>query len=366
MNEKVVGAYTSFGKLKKALVGTFQPLDYFDALPEGQFKDRMTKIMSETIEDRNKLVLMLKSHGVETYENKYHFDKPQVASNGITSVINPRPPLTPRDNTDFIDNKMFSLYTTNQPNRYFDDYGHHDVFVDFFKKGAEWHQMPKGYHQTEVENKLHWLEYPGEHHPYMDASNCIKIGKHIFYTLAYTANQLGMNWFKSILGDKFTFHELMDKQRWVDHTDAMIKVVRPGLILSKYKKETVVKVIPQVANWDFIFVENNHSHIQKYFLDQDTSDGKWYWYETENWSTKWLEQWVDDDIWNTNFDINIISLDEKTVLIPDENPEYEKTLKKHGITAIPCRLRHRYFWGHGLNCLTSDILREDECIDYFK
>ena len=122
MDNKVVGSYTSFGKLKKALVGTFQPLDYFDALPGGHFKDRMNKIMSETIEDRNKLVEMLKSHGVEIYECENHFDKPQVASNGITSVINPRPPLSPRDNTDFIDNKMFSFYTTNQPNRYFDDY----------------------------------------------------------------------------------------------------------------------------------------------------------------------------------------------------------------------------------------------------
>ena len=54
MDNKVVGSYTSFGKLKKALVGTFQPLNYFDALPEGHFKDRMNKIMSETIEDRIK------------------------------------------------------------------------------------------------------------------------------------------------------------------------------------------------------------------------------------------------------------------------------------------------------------------------
>jgi len=366
MKEKIVGSYTSFGKLKKALVGTFQPLNYFDGLPTGHFKERMERIMRETHEDRDKLVKILKDHNVDVYETVNHFPEPQVASNGITSVINPRPPITPRDNTDFIDNKMFSFYTTNQPNRYFDDYAHHELFMDFFKQGAEWHQMPKGYHQTDIEDKVHWLEFPGDHHPYMDASNCIKLGKDIFYTLLYTANDLGIRWFKSILGEKFHFHELMDKQRWVDHVDAMIKIVRPGLVLSKYKKDMVIKVMPQLENWDFIFVPQDHKGIKQYFEDHDTTEGKWWWQETEDWSMKWLDTWVDDDIWNTNFDINIISIDEKTVLIPDENPAYEKTLAKHGVTAIPCRLRHRYFWGHGLNCLTSDILREDECIDYFK
>ena len=75
MNKKIVGSYTSFGKLKKALVGTFQPLNYFDALPPGHFKDRMNKIMKETHEDRDNLVKILKEHDVEIYECKNGFQE---------------------------------------------------------------------------------------------------------------------------------------------------------------------------------------------------------------------------------------------------------------------------------------------------
>ena len=85
----------------------------------------------------------------------------------------------------------------------------------------------------------------------------------------------------------------------------------------------------------------------------------------EDWSQNWVEQWADDDIINTNFDLNILNTDENTVLIPNENPEFEKMLKKHNVDAIVCKLRHRFFWGNGINCFTSEVLREDECINYF-
>ena len=372
MTDRIAGAFTSWGKLDKVLLGTMHPISYFDEVPDPAYKDRMVKITQETIEDLDNLSTLMAGHGVEVHRTKSYFNKPGVYSNGHVNMINPRPPYTPRDNVDFVDNKMISLYNSNQPAQYFDDFAHHELFAELARQGAKWNQMPKGpCNMDEQDSKVSYIddEYPGEFTPYWDSSNVTKIGRYFFHTIKKNSNKLGLAWIKEVLGDKIEFIEYSDKERFVNHVDATIKIIRPGLLLSAYAKEHVVKCIPQMSSWDCIHLPtSNERKIEKYFDFENYHDGRpaENHNNVEKWSSSWLENWADDDVLNTNFDINVISLDENTVIIPEANPEYEKLLAGHNVKTIVCNLRHRFFWGHGLNCVTSDILREDECIDYFK
>ena len=366
MPENIVGSYTGWGKLKKVVVGEFHPADYFDVLPDSAFKERMQKLSVESIEDLKNLKQTIQSLDVEVFELENFFKKPGVYSNGYLSVINPRPPFTPSDNLHFIDNKMFSLFTADQPIRFFDDFAHHDLFVKLAKEGAEWHQMPKGYYNIDKEKEQDYMDPNrgiGESTPYLDGSNFTKCGNKIYYTLEDTANEFGLQWFKNIIGDKIEFIKYKNTKLFRNHGDSLVKIIKPGLVLCSFSKDDLIDSIPAMASWEVIHmpIQKNKLKMKLAAYHKDNGFSK----NIEDWSQNWVEQWADDDIINTNFDLNILNTDENTVLIPNENPEFEKMLKKHNVDAIVCKLRHRFFWGNGINCFTSEVLREDECINYF-
>jgi|TARA_R110001592_G_scaffold345876_1_gene638092 hypothetical protein len=366
MTQNTVGCYTGWGKLKKVVVGELHPNNYFDVLPESPFKERMQKLTQESIEDLNNFKNSLRSLGVQVYELQNFFQEPGVHSNGHFSVINPRPPYTPRDNLCFIDNKMFSFFTTMQPTRFFDDFAHHDLFVELAKDGAQWHQMPKGYYDIDQEQELDYVDPErgaGENTPYLDGSNFTKCGNRIYHSMEDTANQLGIDWFKNIIGDKIELIKYKNTKLFRNHVDSIVKIIRPGLVLCNFPKQDLVESIPEMQNWDVIHlpIEKNSFRLQLNEYHKENGFN----YDAEGWSQNWLAQWADDDIINTNFDLNILSLDEKTVIIPNENPQFEKLLKSHNVDVVVCKLRHRFFWGNGINCMTSEVLREDECINYF-
>lgn len=366
----IVGAYTTFGKLKKVIVGNFYTKDYFDCIPDQPFRERMQVIAGETLEDLNGLIDTIRSYDVDVYQLENHFNQPGVYHNGKIGIINPRPPYTPRDNIDFIDNKMFSLFNWQQPARFFDDYAHHDLFRQWNKQGAEWHQMPKGWHDEDLRDERFLLqnEFPGEQQPYLDSSNFLKVGNRLFYTTYWTSNNLGAEWMQNILGDRIEMIDVTDSTRFVNHIDCLLKIVRPGLAISMFHKDHIIKRIPLMANWEIIQIprENSIDRMNDYFAEANTKGGFAFYNDADSWSKKWLDQWGDDDVMNTHFDIDCLSIDENTMIVSEGNTEYERLMKKYGVTLHPIKFRHQFFWGNGINCVCADVKREDELIDYFK
>jgi hypothetical protein len=366
MSDRIVGAYTHWAKLKKVLLGVMHPVDYFDEIPDEDFRHRMKQIVEETTEDLDNLAEAMQSYGVEVHRTQDTFPTPGVYSNGVINVVNPRPPYTPRDNVDFVGNKMISLHNSNQPHEYFNDFAHHDLFVSLAKQGASWHQMPKGSGRYVRDWDHDDPAFPFESTPFWDASNLTKIGNRFYYSMGINVNQLGLGWYKDVVGDAVEFIQYTDKAKFHEHVDSRIHILRPGLYLSENPADDVVASIPELEKWDCIHLPTSNSRaLKEYFGSEHHFSGtRLDQNNVADWSRKWLTDWVDNDVINTNFNINIISLDESTVILPEPNPEYQKILSTHGVDSMVCRIRHRYFWGQGLNCMTADILREDECVDY--
>ncbi len=69
--------------------------------------------------------------------------------------------------------------------------------------------------------------------------------------------------------------------------------------------------------------------------------------------------------YETNFDVNTLSIDENTVVTSGYNAQIEKELNALGIELIVTPMRHRYFWDGGIHCNTLDLYREGEMTDLF-
>ena len=86
--------------------------------------------------------------------------------------------------------------------------------------------------------------------------------------------------------------------------------------------------------------------------------------ELINFVNTWLNDWV-GYVEETVFDVNMLSLDENTIICNNYNKKAFEFFKKHKVEPIVFNFRHRYFWDGGVHCITQDLYREGTMEDYF-
>ncbi|MCP4105830.1 MAG: glycine amidinotransferase [Desulfobacteraceae bacterium] len=239
--------------------------------------------------------------------------------------------------------------------RYFENDLLKPVFYEYFKSGASWTTMPRPI-MTDQSFDTSYVSgqntpaiqevYPQKTSDFdvgfemmIDAAQCIRFGKNILINVATENHELGFQWLQRHLGDKFIFHRVY---RFADnHIDSIILPLKPGTLL--LRNPGVVDKLPEpLKKWDKIFAPE----------------------PTENIFPEYEE---DDLILTTKFiDLNVLSIDEETVVVNSLFPELIKTLEKNGFTVIPVRHRHRRIFGGGFHCFTLDMVRENSSLeDYF-
>ena len=65
------------------------------------------------------------------------------------------------------------------------------------------------------------------------------------------------------------------------------------------------------------------------------------------------------NVYETFFDVNVLSLDSDAICISNDNRELRQRLEKRGIESIVVPWRHQFFVDGGLHCITLDLCRED-------
>jgi glycine amidinotransferase len=63
-------------------------------------------------------------------------------------------------------------------------------------------------------------------------------------------------------------------------------------------------------------------------------------------------------------DINVLSINENTVVVNKRAHGVKKVLEKHGFDIIEVQLDHGEIFAGGIHCSTLDLVREDEFISY--
>ena len=107
------------------------------------------------------------------------------------------------------------------------------------------------------------------------------------------------------------------------------------------------------------FLKLKHKNNGKWWIQGNEHDD-----ELINFVETWLGDWV-GYVEESVFDVNILTVDEKNVLVSGYNKKAFEAFARYGITPHICPFRHRYFWDGGIHCVTLDLHREGTMKDYF-
>jgi N-dimethylarginine dimethylaminohydrolase len=152
------------------------------------------------------------------------------------------------------------------------------------------------------------------------------------------------------------------------HSDAVFCVVKPGCIVSLRDIQNYKKEFP---GWEVLYLpDQSWSKLSPFLRMKEKVDGRW-WLKGEEHNDQliefvntWLTDWV-GYVEETVFDVNMLSIDENTIICNNYNKEVFDHFKKHRVEPIIFNFRHRYFWDGGIHCITQDLHREGTMEDYF-
>ncbi|MFF2300281.1 hypothetical protein [Arthrobacter sp. NPDC058127] len=227
------------------------------------------------------------------------------------------------------------------------------IFARYFREGSRWTSMPRprlldhsfdtsyvsGRATPAIEDVGEASGSAADYEIMIDGAQCIRLGRDIIVNVATANHALGARWLARHLEGRFRVH-VMD--RFADnHIDSLVLPLRPGLLL--LRNPGVADRLPSpLQRWDKIYAPEPQSHNFPSYDNDDLIVSSPY------------------------IDMNVLSIDENTVVANSLFPELIATLESRGVTVIPVRHRHRRLFGGGFHCFTVDVVREGGDEYYFE
>ena len=335
-NKIPIKGYATFHKLQHCWIGSGFQADWFHDLPiykNNKIMDPLRRIAEETEEDYQTLEKLLKDAGVQTYRAKLDIQNFKSLKNIF------RPLACPRDNFGVIGQKLYAL---GDPNL-----------------------LPGCKEVLKKIDKENLILSPRENAVITTAQIC-RVGRDIWWDVDDRVNdQLSVAKYKSIWEEEgFRVHT--SKRGY--HSDASFCVVKPGCIVSLKDIQDYKTEFP---GWDVLYLpDQSWSKVNPFMEMKEKVGGRW-WLKGEEHNDQliefvdtWLNDWV-GYVEETVFDVNMLSIDENTIICNNYNKQAFEHFKKHKVEPVLFNFRHRYFWDGGVHCITQDLYREGTMEDYF-
>jgi N-dimethylarginine dimethylaminohydrolase len=160
----------------------------------------------------------------------------------------------------------------------------------------------------------------------MDAANVSRLGDRWLFLESPSGNRAAYEWLCQQLPDIQI--DLVNFYSGV-HIDSTITPLRPGLVALNASRVNQANCPKAFDGWEKIWV-------------QDVIAQDFYQYP---YASKWVG-------------MNMLSIDENTVVIDAAQTQLIKDLERCGITSIPLTLRHSRTLGGSFHCVTLDLVRE--------
>ncbi|WP_103546299.1 inosamine-phosphate amidinotransferase 1 [Streptomyces sp. SM1] len=171
-----------------------------------------------------------------------------------------------------------------------------------------------------------------------DGAQCMRLGRDVLVNVANLNHELALRWLRDNLRD-LRFHRLDAMAD--NHIDSVLVPLRPGLML--LRSPEYLKFLPEaMQSWDVIYAP-------------ETDDRNFPDYSDLGFVIP---------IGSRYMDINLLSVDENTVVVNSLYPELIAVLERRDFTVIPVRHRHRRLFGGGFHCFTLDTVRRGGPEDY--
>jgi hypothetical protein len=331
-----IKGYATFDPLKHCWIGSGFKTEWFSDLPiykNNRIMNPLKRIAEETEEDYQALDKILKDAGVQTYRSFLDLDK----AGSLKNIY--RPPVNPRDHFAVIGEKLYAVG------------GKSEGYASVLK------QIER---QNIVIEKIKNISSP------ISTANICRVGKDLWWDIDKECPDYIVDKYKKIWQNEgFRVH--ISNRGY--HSDSSFCVVKPGCIVSLKDIQDYKTEFP---GWDVLYLpDQSWSKVSSFLQMKDKVGGRW-WLKGEehndqliNFVNTWLNDWV-GHVEETVFDVNMLSIDQNTIICNNYNKEVFAYFKKHKVDPIVFNFRHRYFWDGGVHCITQDLYREGEMVDYFK
>lgn len=336
----MVSVNNEWGRLREVIVGTVDNanmpthgkdlhcINYAtdNEIPKDEIGFWDPQVYEETYEDLENLSTLLKDVGVKVHRPT-PIDTQKIVSNGYWETTQYYT-FCPRDTVTVIGNNILESPMSLR-SRQFETDCFRDIFIDKMEQGANWVAAPKprlldSMYQREDLSKITL----NNNEPVFDAANILRCNNDILYLVSNTGNLKGAKWLQNFLGNEYRVHTIENVYSYI-HIDSTIALLRDGLCLLN----------PERVN------ENNMPEFLK------------------SWDKIWCPPMVDigyhktirASVW---IGVNLLSIDENTVIVDNRQTELIKELKKYKIDTLDCKIRHSRTLGGSFHCVTTEMLRD--------
>jgi N-dimethylarginine dimethylaminohydrolase len=264
------------------------------------------------------------------------------------------PPLNIRDQTIILGDTIVET-APHVRARVFENDLLKPIFYSYFEGGSNWLSMPRPaltrdslddtYFQrhgidisraTEGETALS-IDGLGLEMIF-DGAQCMRLGRDVLVNVANHNHELALRWLRLNMPN-LRFHRLNGIAD--NHIDSVVVPLRPGLML--LRSPSYRQFLPEaMQSWDVIYPPSTDESA---FPD----------YSSFGFVIPIASRYID---------INVLSVNENTVIVNSAYPELIQILEKRGFTVVPVRHRHRRLFGGGFHCFTLDTVRAGGCEDY--
>lgn len=222
--------------------------------------------------------------------------------------------------------------------RYFESRAYRSLIKEYFDRGAVWTAAPKPqlaadlYTDDFCVDRGEWAIT--EFEPVFDAADFMRCGRDIFCQLSHVTNRFGIEWLRRHLGDEYRVHILDFDDPMAMHIDATFVPLAPGkLMLNAVRARQLPAMF---KDWEILTppaptIPPSHP---LYFTSP----------------------WVS---------INVLSLDEKRVVVEQNERPMIEFLAQHGFEPIPVPFMNFMSLGGAFHCATCDIRRRGDLRTYF-
>jgi glycine amidinotransferase len=236
-----------------------------------------------------------------------------------------------------------------QRSRAFEHRAYRSLLKAYFADGARWTAAPK----ATMADDLYVEDYETVSRPYdfsshpsltefeicFDAACFARMGRDIFWQPDIVSNGLGVEWLRRHLGDDFRIHQVEFEDPHPHHIDATFVPLRPGLALTNPDR-------PPKYDCLHLFEENEWQLVDAVASSRPRRQA----------SVEEPSSWIS---------MNILSLDEQTVVIEAAEQPFAELLYSHGFEVLTCPFDAVYKFGGSFHCCSLDVRRRGTLKSYF-
>lgn len=334
MNCKI-SSHSGFQTLKEVWLGGIYPSNFYSQY-NNKTQDVFEKISELTNSDLTQIEKKLEELGVVVRRPTFTCVEDYIDYND--NLI--KPPICPRDWALTLGD---TLYITPQYSSGIEPF---QTAIDLY---VENNQKVKILNRSNDGNSMAWVTFPA----------VVRVGKDVYIDYAHD-NLTCVEHNKKVIAE-LSKHYRVHVTNTGDHSDGVFCPIRPKHIFSTHYKQNYEKTFP---GWDVFFLTDTTINRKS-----NGYNGRWWipncdYPSINSQLISLASDWI-GNVSETVFEVNMLVVDEKNVICIAEDDAACRKLESIGITPHVMDFKTRGFWDGGIHCITLDIHRDGNCLDYW-